>query len=279
MYTISCIKPIIKYAGGKSRELSQYFKYIPSFTKYYEPFFSGGATFFALAPKQAYVGDVNKKLIDFYQDFVINYDLTKQQLDNISKQYEINQTNNAQNLNANLYYSIRDMFNNKAKSKYTYSTLYYFLNKNAYAGMIRYNKHGEFNVPFGKYVHFNSSLINREQYNLLKNAEIVNNSYEKAFKLATPNDFIFLDPPYDTSFSSYGNSDFSEEQHRKLANDFKNLNAPALMIISSTPLIEELYHGFIQDIYAKNYSVNIRNRFNSQAKHLIIANYNITKIN
>ena len=44
---VSGVKPILKYRGGKSQELSNYLSYIPKFNTYYEPFFGGGATFFA----------------------------------------------------------------------------------------------------------------------------------------------------------------------------------------------------------------------------------------
>lgn len=148
--------------------------------------------------------------------------------------------------------------------------------------MIRYNKNGEFNVPYGRYANFNTYLIKPEHFELLSSATIANESYERSFELATSNDFLFLDPPYDTTFSEYGNEaftgDFKEDEHRKLAMDFKNLAAPALMIISSTDLTEGLYHSYIQGRYAKNYSVNIRNRFKSKAEHLIVANYDINKV-
>lgn len=289
----SRIKPILKYRGGKSQELDHYLKYIPSFNKYYEPFFGGGATFFALEPERARIADINKKLMDFYQDLAKKYELTKQELLQLQHEYEENRKifvtrkktspeKHVEDPNDALYYSIRDMFNHGADGQYNYSTIYYFINKTAYSGMIRYNKKGEFNVPYGRYAHFNTSLLNERQFNLLKHAEIANESYEKSFGMATEQDFLFLDPPYDTVFSSYGNEeftgDFGEEEHRKLAQDFKNLSAPALMIISATILTRELYKPYIQGEYAKNYSVNIRNRFNSKAKHLIVANYDIKKV-
>lgn len=290
---VSGIKPILKYRGGKSQELSNYLSYIPKFNTYYEPFFGGGATFFALAPHCSYVADINHKLMSFYQDLVVNYPKTKRELSELQAVYDNNRQvflarkkkspdSHVIDPNDDLYYSIRDMFNKKATRQYTYSTLYFFLNKTAYSGMIRYNRKGEFNVPYGRYAHFNTDLLNNQQVDLLKSATIANESYEHSFELATSKDFIFLDPPYDTKFSSYGNEeftgDFGETEHRKLAQDFKNLSAPALMVISSTPLTEELYRDFIQGRYAKNYSVNIRNRFNSKAEHLIVANYDISKV-
>ena len=50
------------------------------------------------------------------------------------------------------------------------------------------------------------------------------------------------------------------------------------MVIGKTPLTEELYQGFIVDEYDKSYSVNIRNRFKSEAKHIVVANYDKNNI-
>ena len=85
------LKPILKYSGGKQKELIKYIKFIPSFDKYYEPFFGGGATFFALAPRQARVGDVNKNLIGFYNDIVKNFPRTKKELQQLQELYKSNQ--------------------------------------------------------------------------------------------------------------------------------------------------------------------------------------------
>jgi DNA adenine methylase len=43
------------------------------------------------------------------------------------------------------------MFNDLIEKKYTDAFLYFFINKTAYSGMIRYNAKGEFNVPYGRY--------------------------------------------------------------------------------------------------------------------------------
>jgi len=66
---------------------------------------------------------------------------------------------------------------------------------------------------------------------------------------------------------------FDETEHRRLAEDFRNLPCRALMVIGKTPLTEELYGGFIFDEYYKNYAVNIKNRFNNDKTHIIVKNY------
>lgn len=47
------MNPMIKYRGGKSKELPQFEKYIPTdYDTYFEPFIGGGAVFFHLQPQK-----------------------------------------------------------------------------------------------------------------------------------------------------------------------------------------------------------------------------------
>jgi len=155
--------------------------------------------------------------------------------------------------------------------------LYFFINKTAYSGMIRYNNNGEYNVPFGRYPNLNTKLVTQQHSELLQRAELYSVDYREIFDMAQEDDFIFLDPPYDCVFNDYGNIDlmngFDETEHRRLAADFRNLNCRALMVIGKTPLTEELYGDYIFDEYYKNYSVNIRNRFNNDKMHIVVKNY------
>lgn len=279
------MKPMLKYRGGKSKEIKFYEKYFRiEYDRYFEPFFGGGATYFYFEPNKAVINDLNNKLIGFYNDVKYNYNQLKLELSQLQYIYEENQlkfeklkernlNKKIHNNNEDLYYEMRKEFNYPS-GKYLHGTVYYFINKTAYSGMIRYNKKGEFNVPYGRYKNFNTNLITNKHYELLKNTEIYNLDYAKIFEMATPNDIMFLDPPYDCVFNDYGNNDgFNEEDQRRLAEEYKNLNTRALMIVAKTPLTEELYSKFIVEEYDKNYAVNIRNRFKSEAKHIIIKNY------
>jgi DNA adenine methylase len=285
------MNPMLKYRGGKSREIARFEQYIPhNFDTYIEPFLGGGAVYFHLEPDHAIINDINEKLVSFYLGVRNNYPRMRVQLDFIQKIYEKNQKQyreqkekapqkRIENKNEKLYYDIRNMYNKKIKSKYMEGVLYYFINKTAYSGMIRYNSNGEYNVPFGRYPNFNTKIITREHSELLQQADIFQLDYANIFAMAHENDFMFLDPPYDCIFNDYGNIDmmngFDEDQHRRLAADFRNLNCRALMIIGETPLTKELYGDLIKDKYYKNYAVNIRNRFKSTAKHIVVTNYNI----
>lgn len=283
------MKPMIKYRGGKSKEIPNIMWHIPRFSgRYIEPFLGGGALFFYLEPRKAIINDINSKLISFYLGVRDNYLDLRKELDEIERIYTENRKNfealkilhpdeRVEDKNEVLYYHIRAMFNNIVDKSYSDALLYYYINKTAYSGMIRYNARGEFNVPFGRYQRLNTNLVTLSHHKLLQRAEIHNTDYSDIFNMCKSDDFIFLDPPYDCVFSDYGNEEykegFNEDNHKRLANDFVNLPCKALMIIGKTPLTEFLYKGYILDEYEKNYAVNIRNRFKSAAKHIVVANY------
>ncbi len=284
------MKPLVKYRGGKSKEIPRIIKHIPEYKgNYIEPFFGGGALYFHLEPKKAIINDINSKLMAFYNGVKNDFEELKKELEKIGKIYKTNRRNfeelklktpgqRVKDNNETLYYQIREMFNDLTEKEYSDALLYFFINKTAYSGMIRYNSKGEFNVPYGRYANLNTSLVTVSHHRLLSNAQIYNLDYKDIFEMAGEDDFMFLDPPYDCIFSDYGNVEykedgFNEENHKELAGNFRKLKCKALMVIGRTPLTEQLYDDMIVDEYGKSYAVNIRNRFKSSAKHILISNY------
>lgn len=283
------MKPIIKYRGGKSKEISHFLRHLPDYHgRYIEPFFGGGAFFFYLEPHHAIINDINTQLMNFYRGVADDFPRVHLELQRLEQQYVANRANfdrlkasapdqRVEDQNESLYYHIRNMFNGLVPSVFSPATTYYFINKTAYSGMIRYNSRGEFNVPYGRYKNFNTSIITPAHSKLLQQTQICNEDYNSIFERAAPDDFIFLDPPYDCIFSDYGNEEyregFNEESHTLLASRFRKLNCRSLLVIGRTPLTERLYGDMIIDEYAKSYAVNIRNRFRSEASHILVANY------
>ena len=144
--------------------------------------------------------------------------------------------------------------------------------------MMRYNKNGKFNIPFGKYKTINyNELMNKDYEKLLNNTEILNEDFEFIFnKYNDENNFMFLDPPYDSNFTDYGYCSFGKEEQFKLSNLFKNTKNKCLMIIGKTKFIEDLYKDYIVDEYDKKYKFKLyNNRIGDEinTKHLIIKNF------
>lgn len=286
------MKPIIKYCGGKSREIKYFAKYFPDdfgtdSGTYYEPFLGGGAVFFRFMPKNAFLSDSNRQLMDFYKDFSKHYTRVRRELEALEAEYRLNQreyelekTINPEehvvNRNENRYYLFRSAMNGHRYCDYNSATIYYYINRLAYAGLTRFNSRGEFNAPFGHYKKFSIENADLAHAQLLQQAELKCCKYKYAFERACGADsarnFMFLDPPYNGVFSNYG-TPFGEKEHRELAQDFRNLSCKALMVIGKTPLTEELYRGLIKDEYGVKYAIDIKNRMPRNNGHLIITNY------
>ena len=89
------------------------------------------------------------------------------------------------------------------------------------------------------------------------------------------NDFIFLDPPYDSEFSTYDNNSFDRNEQIRLRNYMKNTKAKWMLIIKKTDFIYDLYKEFNIYEYDKNYLVSFKNRNAKDVKHILITNYEI----
>lgn len=264
------LKPIIKYVGGKLSELEIIAPYFPySINTYVEAFLGGGAVFFYLRPQKAIINDINLRLYNFYKGLIENSFNIREQLDDFSYRY-----NNADlDTKEKMYYEIRSMYNKHIPSEYDYSTLYYIINKLAYAGMVRFNNNDEFNVPFGRYKTINNN-ITEEHVSLLQRVKLYNKDYSEVILEAKKDDFVFLDPPYHQLYTEYGNGfEFPEEKQIELSELFKKSPANCMIVINKTDLISELYKDYIKKEYSKTYSINFKNRNERDSKHLIITNY------
>jgi DNA adenine methylase len=258
------LKPIVKWSGGKKDELKKIIPHIPkTYSTYLEPFVGGGAVYFHLNPDRAVINDAHKELTDFYQSIKNGhtdeiYDFMKAHPNEEETYYKVRAYDNT------------DILDNAKR--------FYYLRKTCFRGMLRYNKKGKFNIPFGRYKTYNYETIKNTNYeDLLKRTDIFNKSFEDIFiKYNDPQNFMFLDPPYDSTFTDYGYCTFEKKDHQKLAKCFKETHIKCLMIIGKTPFIQDLYKDYIVDEYDKKYrfklhSKRIGNEINT--KHLIIKNY------
>ena len=166
-----------------------------------------------------------------------------------------------------------------------YTAIFLFIRNYAYSGMFRYNSKGEFNVPYGGIAYNNKNFSKKIDYlkseplqELLTKTVIVNTDFQEFFEQNQPTekDFVFLDPPYDTEFSTYAQNDFVKSDQKRLANYLiKDCKAKWMMIIKNTDFILDLYtHPKVNiSTFDKKYLVSFMNRNNKDVEHLLITNY------
>ncbi len=86
------MNPMIKYRGGKSKEINHFIRNMPdTYSRYIEPFVGGGALYFYLQPEKAIINDINSKLYIFYKEIQEKYPQVRVQLDKLQEIYEKNQ--------------------------------------------------------------------------------------------------------------------------------------------------------------------------------------------
>ena len=164
--------------------------------------------------------------------------------------------------------------------------IFYFVREFCYGSMFRYNESGDFNIPYGG-IAYNSKdfkkkidlLFCEETQVYFNNTDMYCCDFEEILDFAKKDDFIFLDPPYDTDFSDYENRIFGETDQRRLANRLRDTKAKFLLIIQNTPLISELYcnNGYRIFAFDSKYSYCIRGRNDRNAIHIIVTNYDLDK--
>ena len=132
-------KPFVKWAGGKRNLVPILLNHAPQdFRHYHEIFLGGGALFFALNPKNAFLSDINLDLITTYQ-------VIQQQPHALINAL----TQHKNHHNETYYYRIRKRF--ALDDAVEIAARFIYLNKTCYNGLYRVNNKGEFNVPMGRY--------------------------------------------------------------------------------------------------------------------------------
>ena len=239
-------KPILKWAGGKTQMLNDLLPKVPSsYGRYIEPFFGGGALFFALRPENAILADSNPELVNMYRQVANNLDDV---IDYLKKYKNTSE----------MFYQVRALeWTELPPAEAAARTIY--LNRTCFNGLYRVNRKGQFNVPYGKYV--NPKICDEENLHAvskaLQKAEIVCGDYLLVLEhYAKPGDFIFLDPPYlpiseYSDFKRYTKEQFYEEDHVELAKMVMRLHEMGCSVVltnSNHPLVHELYSPFKIDV-------------------------------
>lgn len=239
-------RPLLKWAGGKTQLLPELLANAPrKFGKYIEPFFGGGALFFAMRSEGAVVADSNPELFNLYSTVAHSVDVVIDRLGSCPN------TEDA-------FYMMRALdWTKMAPADAAARTI--FLNRTCYNGLYRVNKNGGFNVPFGRYKNpkILDELALRAASVLLSKSTIVHGDYKSVLaEYAAPGDFIFLDPPYlpvskYADFKRYTKEQFYEEDHRELAQEverLRELGCHVLLTNSNHPLVHELFAPYKMEV-------------------------------
>ena len=264
-------RPFLKWAGGKTRLISQYKDHFPQhYQTYYEPFLGGGAVFFHLQPSHAVLTDINA-------DLVITYRCVRDNLEELITLLQAHQ----QRHNSEYYYDVRNYHNGTDLTK---AARFIYLNKTCFNGLYRVNSQGKFNVPVGKYK--NPGICQEEVLRVaslaLQKVEIKQANFEEVLNYATgTNDFVYFDPPYyplnkTSNFTAYSNFCFDENQQIKLRDIFIELADKGVKVMLSNcdcPLIRDLYSDFNVHTISAARSINSNAQKRGKITEVLVTSY------
>jgi DNA adenine methylase len=221
-------RPPLKWAGGKRWQVPHI---RPLWTAHahrrlVEPFCGGLAVTLGLRPSHALLNDVNPHLVNFYQwlrrGFVIDVPMHNDEA---------------------LFYRHRARFNALLATGQSETAeaagLFYYLNRTGFNGLCRFNRSGEFNVPFGRYRTITYTYDFGAYADALKGWRFTFGDIESVALDA--DDFVYADPPYDVEFTSYAQGGFSWADQERTAAHLAKHDGPVVLVNQATPRIEKLY--------------------------------------
>jgi DNA adenine methylase len=222
------LKPPLKWAGGKRwlvPHLAPFWR-PHSERRLVEPFCGGLAVSLGLAPRHALLNDRNPHVIRFYLHLKAGFRISLEMANDKS-----------------LFYSHRNRFNELLREGRQdipeASALFYFLNRTGFNGLCRFNRRGEFNVPFGEYKRINYERDFSEYRRALAGWDFATGDFA-ALPLAG-DDFVYADPPYDVQFTQYSSEAFGWEDQVRVADWLARHKGPAILSNQATDRILALY--------------------------------------
>lgn len=218
--------PPIKIQGIKTKLVPQLCQLVHQYPYdvWIEPFMGSGVVGFNVRPHKAIFADINPHIINFYnaiKEKSITSDLVKTTLEkhNILLQKG----------DKTYYDKIRNRFNSR------HNPLdFLFLNRSCFNGIIRFNKKGNFNTPYGhKSTRFAKAYITKivNQVRYIENALSVYDwhflcqPFEQTILSAPSGSLIYCDPPYIARHVEYyiGWSDKDELKLHNILSSSKHL--------------------------------------------------------
>ena len=196
---------------------------------WYEPFMGSGVVGFNVYNRHSIMADVNPHIIHFYND-IQNKNIDSNIVRTFLEQEGLSLSKQGQAH----YNAIRSRFNNNHNS-----LDFLFLNRAGFNGLMRWNRNGNFNVPFGhKPYRFSKSyitkIVNQIHYiSDITNAyhfEFIHSDFRDVLSKAMAQDIIYCDPPYNGKHTDYF-SGWSERDEQEL---FELLCATKAKFILST---------------------------------------------
>jgi len=250
--------------GGKSNSVKKILPLIPEHKTYVEPFFGAGWIYFAKEKsKVEVINDINGDLVNLFEVLRTQYDEFIERYNFVIKSRE-------------LFLEYRETISDKTLTSLERAFRFFYVNQNAFGGLVRYNQKGICNSPFAGSPdrEAQSSFWDLEKlknaHERLKETIIENDTYEKIIKrYDKPYTLFYFDPPYvckDGKYNGKNNFDYNG-----LLEQCKNIKGKFILTLNSE--FEEMFSEFNIIHNEVHYSIGCTTESSKEYKEIIVLNY------
>ncbi len=262
-------RPFVKWAGGKRSLAARIWEQAPTdFGDYHEPFVGGGSVFFEMPERtnKAHLSDVNRELITAYQ-------VIRDNVEGLIVALQEHEHNH--HADEGYYLQVRAQ---EPEAPLQVVARFIYLNKTCYNGLYRVNSEGKFNVPKGSYK--NPRICDAEGLRQASTALAHADVSVATFASIAPEagDFVYCDPPYDGTFTSYAPGGFGDAEQELLRDTvirWRNDGVSVMISNSDTRLIRDLYAGSefeIHEVVAPRH-INSDGKGRGNVEELLVTTY------
>ncbi|WP_058973343.1 DNA adenine methylase [Type-D symbiont of Plautia stali] len=229
---------ILKWAGNKSRIMPELLAHLPDGDRLVEPFAGSCAVMMNTDYRKYLVADINPDLINLY----------RQIKEHTRPFIVVSLSLFTQNTTDESYYRLREAFNhNPALPLLDRAAHFLYLNRHGYRGLCRYNRRGEFNIPFGNYSEPYFSLEEIEAFaDKAQRATFICADFRESLRMLKTGDVVYCDPPYHDTFSKYHTNGFGKDEQVALASMLADASEKNAVVVSNSDseFTRHLYRTF-----------------------------------
>ena len=252
------VKSPMNYVGGKYKLLPQILPLFPKDINTFVDLFCGGFNVGINVEANKIIGnDLCKEVIEVYKGVQTEgLENSLNLIKNEINKYDLSKTNEEG------FKQIRSFYNEGNKEWY----IFYAMLTHAFNYQIRFNKKGEFNMPFGRNKSYFNPTLERNFIKFAKAIEEKNiiftnrNFKDLKINLLNKDDFVYLDPPYLITCASYNEQGgWNEEEECSLLSLCDNLNNNNIKFALSNVLEHKGLKNEILIKWANNYKIHYLN--------------------
>ncbi|MBI3518049.1 MAG: DNA adenine methylase [Bacteroidetes bacterium] len=257
----------ITYYGGKQSLLKYLLPLIPPHKIYCEPFFGGGALFFA-KPKSdvEVINDLNGEVVNFFK-------VVKTKFSELQKEIQGSPHSRELFKRAKAIYDFPDMFSDVQRA-----WAFWVLTNQGFAGIIGSWGFGKTNSK-EKAVAFKRDSFTKEYADRMKTVQVEHNDALKVIdRCDDKTAFIYCDPPYINSDQGHYEG-YSEAEYEALLNRLAKLKGKFLLSSYPNPILNKFIKKYKWRVKKISKSVAVTKLTDKQKVEMMVMNYEPTTLN